>query len=97
MKGKNVVISGYFEKIEAWIIIDSRFGRLMGVVCIYIFPNKFKFLILLVPVLTREDFKKFNLINVPEFIYHSKNDSSVPMKVSHAHAERLFNNLVLTS
>ena len=36
---------------------------------------------------------KFNLINVPVTIYHGKNDSVVPLKLTRKRAEKLFLNL----
>ena len=72
------------EDKEKWIIIGSSFGGLMGALYTCKFPEKVSHLILLAPALLSPELnsKKFNPISVPVTVFHGKNDSVIPLKLT---------------
>ena len=88
-------LKSILEVKSLWILIGSSFGGLMGALYTCKYPEKVLHLILLAPALLSPELNpnKFNPINVPVTIYHGKNDSVVPLKLTRKRAEKLFLNL----
>jgi len=78
-----------------WIMIGSSFGGLMGALYTCKFPENVYRLILLAPAILSPELnpKKFNPISVPVTVFHGKNDSVIPLKLTRKRAEKLFLNL----
>ena len=88
-------LKSILEKKIPWILIGSSFGGLMGALYACKHPEKISYLILLAPALLSQKLnpKKFNPISVPVTIFHGKNDSVIPLKLTRKRAEKLFHNL----
>lgn len=80
---------------EAWIIIGSSFGGLMGALYALQNPKKVSKLILLAPYLSTHELNPINYIpiSVPVIAFHGKHDSIVSLNRSQACAEKLFINI----
>ena len=88
-------LKSILEGKTPWILIGSSFGGLMGALYACKYPEKVLHLILLAPALLNPELnpKKFYPINVPVTIFHGKNDSVIPLKLTRKRAENLFFNL----
>ena len=67
----------------------------MGALYTCKYPEKVLHLILLAPALLNPEFNpnKFDPISVQVTVFHGKNDSVIPLKLTHKHAEKIFLNL----
>ena len=90
-----IQLKSILEGKTPWILIGSSFGGLMGALYACKYPEKVSYLILLAPALLSPELnpKKFNTISVPVTIFHGKNDSVIPLKLTRKRAEKLFLNL----
>lgn len=90
-----IQLKSFLEGKSPWILIGSSFGGLMGALYACKYPEKISYLILLAPALLSPELdpNKFNPINVPVTIFHGKNDSVIPLKLTRKRAEKLFLNL----
>ncbi len=90
-----IQLKSILEGKTPWILIGSSFGGLMGALYACKYPEKVSYLILLAPALLNPELnpKKFNPISVPVTIFHGKNDSVIPLKLTRKRAEKLFLNL----
>jgi len=88
-------LKSILENKNQWILIGSSFGGLMGALYTCKYPEKVLHLILLAPALLSPEFNpnRFDPISVQVTVFHGKNDSVIPLKLTHKHAEKIFLNL----
>lgn len=81
---------------EAWTIIGSSFGGLMGTVYTCGHPAQVRKLILLAPALLSDPFGSYldlEPVSVPTIIFHGTLDEVVPLAPVREIAQKLFKNL----
>lgn len=82
---------------EAWKVIGSSLGGLMGAMYACSNPKRVEKLVMLAPALIWPDFTNDlpDPISLPAVIYHGKHDTIIPLDEMRKVAEKLFLNLVL--
>jgi predicted esterase YcpF (UPF0227 family) len=88
-------LKSILENKNQWILIGSSFGGLMGALYTCKYPEKVLHLILLAPALLTPELNpnEFDPISVQVTVFHGKNDSVIPLKLTRKRAEDLFLNL----
>ena len=80
---------------NAWIIIGSSFGGLMGAIFTCEHPDQVQKLVLLAPALTLPQFAPFldrKPVSVPTTIIHGTQDTIVPLERTREIARKVFTN-----